>query len=96
MPPNSGITWKWLTGILVTIILLLVAGWAASIRSSDVTLASDQKGLQEKVSKLEQDKADKEVVFRAIDKKADRTEVSEIKAQLVVIQADIKELLRRR
>ena len=103
MTTEKGITWQWLTGILVTIILLLVGGWAASIRSSDAQLTTRLEEL-DKTKAAKVDLAGAKVEISLVDvkvlaldaKKADRTEVGEINRRLITIETDIKELLRRK
>ena len=74
MPGNNAVTWRWVAGITVSILLLSGAGWIGSIqgRVTDLTVIQAQRG--ERISALESQYGALGERLRRIEEKLDRIE----------------------
>lgn len=86
---SEGVSWKWLAGILVGVLILGAGSWAAYIQSQIGGFVVAMDSTKEKVGKQAVDQATTAEQVKAINQKVD-----DVKKDVQDIRSDIKLILQ--
>ena len=90
MPTNSGVTWKWLVGILATMVISGSGTWMATMYAEVSKVKEDQKADRKAVSDIERK-------VSVIEEQTKRTQedVKEIKEGQKDVNKKLDELIKK-